>query len=409
MLLVACILIGAIITLDQRAMKRGQIGIWETITGVRPARTASDVETAVEIVTGALGIGRDAIRQIGYTTIKARDNERLRHIVYYIDDETQFKALTSKFEDRLKKQGVRTHNRHLIKQPREMILSFYVGTYGTRTHKYDFHYFIQGTPTPAPIPDQWDRSNHSGTTDDAPQNPSATAPANPVQSGAASGDPRIALIFDDFGGNLDIARRFLDELDVPVTLAVIPYQNHSAEIVEMTRNAGQTAFLHMPMEPLEPSAMGTQSDIFLTTAMDDDTLRSRTRKMLSDYRGVQGVNNHTGSRLTMDRHRMRIVLREIQKAGLYFIDSRTIADTVAEDVARELGLPVASRNIFLDQGYHGGDVSENLQRLADEARKHGTAIGIGHAIDSTLDQLKDALMDIQADGIEIVPVKTLVH
>jgi len=224
-----------------------------------------------------------------------------------------------------------------------------------------------------------------------------------------SGEGRIALIFDDFGRDLDIARRFLDELDVPVTLAVIPYQEHSGEIIRMTREAGQTAFLHMPMEPLDAGAMGTQAGIFLTSAMDDTTLRTRTREMLADFQGVQGVNNHTGSRLTMDRPRMHIILSEIKKSGLWFVDSRTIADTVAEEVARELGIPTASRNVFIDQGTKGGDVAENLKRLANDARKNGSAIGIGHAIPGTLDQLKDALIDLQVEGIEIVPIHSLLH
>jgi len=131
--------------------------------------------------------------------------------------------------------------------------------------------------------------------------------------------------------------------------------------------------------------------------------------MLADFQGVQGVNNHTGSRLTMDRPRMHIILSEIKKSGLWFVDSRTIADTVAEEVARELGIPTASRNVFIDQGTKGGDVAENLKRLANDARKNGSAIGIGHAIPGTLDQLKDALIDLQVEGIEIVPIHSLLH
>ncbi|MBN1297440.1 divergent polysaccharide deacetylase family protein [bacterium] len=396
MLLVALILIGIIITLDHRAMKRGQIGLWETISGIRPARTAVDVESMIAAQCESYGLGKDAVRRIGYTTIEARENERLRHIVYHVSDAETFRSLTETFEDRVRRAGVRVHNRHLMKQPREWIMSFYAGTYATRTHKIDFQYFLQGTPTPVPVPTGFPI-------------PAATQSATEQSVGRTG--PRIALIFDDFGRDTAIAQRFLRELDVPVTLAVIPYQEASREIVSMIRQAKQTAFLHMPMEPLDASAMGNLAAHYLTVSMDDAALRSNTRRMLDDYPGITGVNNHTGSKLTRDRRAMTAVLKAIRDSDrdLIFIDSRTIADTVAETVARELDIPTASRNVFLDQGTNGGDVATNMERLLKTAEEKGQAIGIGHAIGSTLDQVRAAIPEIHRRGIRIVPVNDLVH
>ena len=72
---------------------------------------------------------------------------------------------------------------------------------------------------------------------------------------------------------------------------------------------------------------------------------------------VIGVNNHMGSFLTQDRKAMAVVLGEIKRKGLFFVDSRTTSKTVAYDVARKLGLKSAMRDVFLD------DIEDEKGRL----------------------------------------------
>ncbi len=397
--LIILILSAVIVILDQRAMKKGHVGLWESVTGIRPAVTLQDVEKSCSETLDEFGIPRNRMVREGWTTIKNRDNERLRHLIYTVPDNDTFQRLTARFEDRAGQNGVTVHNRHVMRQPREWILSYYVGTHGERTHKYDFHYYLEGTPTPAPLPPRLQTPAPGDGTADETGTPPVPAVAN----------PKIAMIFDDFGSDLGIAERFLTEMQVPFTIAVLPYQEHSAEIIAMTGKAGQTSFLHMPMEPLDADAMGNLAEYYLLTSMDDETLRSKTRAMLQDFNGVSGVNNHTGSRMSADRRAMDIVLSEIKKRNLIFVDSRTTVDTVAESIAREMGIPAGARQVFLDQGYNGGDVTANMLKLAGIAREKGFAIGIGHAIDATLNDVKNVLPQIQESGVSIVPVRSLVN
>lgn len=379
-------------------MKKGHVGLWESITGIRPAVTAGDVAQACTITLEEFGITDQNLIREGWTTMKNRNNERLQHLIFRVPDTETFQFLTARFEDSAGNNGVTVHNRHVIRKPHEWVLSYYVGTHGQRTHKYDFVYNPEGTPTPAPIP------THMKPTADEPDRKDMDASDNELND-----KPRIALIFDDFGADEDIARRFLDELDIPITLAVIPYQKHSADIIKLTRQSGQTPFLHMPMEPLNSDAMGNLSEYYLLTSMENEELITRTRKMLVDYDGVAGVNNHTGSRMTADSRAMETVLKEIRDRKLIFVDSRTTADTVAEMTARSLGIPTASRQVFIDQGYNAGDVTSSMLELADIARKKGSAIGIGHAIPSTLDDVKAILPKLLDSGVRVVPIRSLTN
>jgi len=394
LILIAFILVGSIIILDQKAMKKGQIGLLESFTGVRPARTIADVENQTIKVLNDFGIGSDSLRRKGFTSLTARTDKKLRHLIYYVSDEKIFKQLISEFEDRESENGVRVHNRHVIKQPRKWIVTFYLGTHSARMIKLDIHYFLTGTPTPIPIPEKYLNQ---------------ITPTPTVVTTKKNNLPRVCLVFDDFGQSTSLAKRFLEELDIPLTLAVIPYQPHSKEVIQIIRKYHQTALLHMPMEPQNPDAMGTEKNIFLTTTMDDATLHEKTRKMLDDYKNVHGVNNHTGSKMTSNRHCMKIVLSEIKRKHLFFLDSRTIASTIAEDLAREMGIATESRDIFIDQGFNGGDVKAKMAELITKAEKNGYAIGIGHAIDRTLEQVKEALSELQTEKVEFVSIQSLIH
>ena len=219
--------------------------------------------------------------------------------------------------------------------------------------------------------------------------------------------PRIAICIDDFGADLEIAHRFLDKLDHLITFAVIPRLKYSNLIIREVGASRHDTFLHLPMEPMDSAEMGSAADTFLTTSMSDDILEKFLLKLLDEIPPVNGVNNHMGSKFTSDAHRMRTVLRLFKKRNLPFLDSRTTAKTVAADVAVEIGLPHVSRAVFLDQGYKGGDVSANLDKLVAIARKRGFSVGIGHARKETLEVLLKRLPEIERDGVRIVRVVDL--
>jgi hypothetical protein len=95
--------------------------------------------------------------------------------------------------------------------------------------------------------------------------------------------------------------------------------------------------------------------------------------------------------------------------GLYFVDSRTDVRTVARDLAREAGLANAQRDVFLDNQQDRDYVRGQLRRLIGKARRHGTAIGIGHPYPETLAVLAEELPALAGQGIQLVPVSRLVE
>ena len=74
--------------------------------------------------------------------------------------------------------------------------------------------------------------------------------------------------------------------------------------------------LHLPME-----AHGHKGEPGVNVLALKDShhiLRERMARMLGAFDGYIGVNNHMGSRFTRDAGRMKIVLTELRRRGLFF-------------------------------------------------------------------------------------------
>ncbi|NCO53024.1 MAG: divergent polysaccharide deacetylase family protein, partial [Deltaproteobacteria bacterium] len=124
--------------------------------------------------------------------------------------------------------------------------------------------------------------------------------------------------------------------------------------------------------------------------------------------GAIGGNNHMGSRFTANREAMRRVLTAMKNAGLFFIDSRTIADSVAFDEARRMQLPTAERSIFLDHHSDVAYVSAQLHKLITLAEDKGFAIAICHPRPETFAALEQNQPWLQAQKVRFVKASQLV-
>jgi uncharacterized protein len=218
--------------------------------------------------------------------------------------------------------------------------------------------------------------------------------------------PRAAIIIDDLGNDLRIARE-LGSLGAPLAFAVMPARPFSKEVAELGSLLGNEVLVHLPMEAESGDEFGA-ADVLRIDA-DRDAIVGTVDRQLAAIPHAIGVNNHMGSRFTADPERMRWVLERVQHAGLFFIDSRTTAHSVGCEVAASLALPCAQRSVFLDAVDDEAAVRAQLDTLLALARTRGDVIAIGHPRPATVAALRATLADFAAAGIDIVPVSALVN
>lgn len=218
---------------------------------------------------------------------------------------------------------------------------------------------------------------------------------------------RIAIVIDDLGQDRQVAMDFLN-LDGSLSFAVFPFAPHSREIAREASKQGRDVLLHLPMEPKGNPGQDPGRGRLLTS-MEKAELLARLEESLSAVPYVKGVNNHMGSKFTEDPELMRYVLEDIQKRGLFFLDSRTTPRTVGFRVARELGVRTGQRNVFLDNERDVAKIKARISELIDLSLKNGRAIGIGHPHRETIQAIREALPSLRENGVELVPVSSLLE
>ena len=112
--------------------------------------------------------------------------------------------------------------------------------------------------------------------------------------------------------------------------------------------------------------------------MSDVKILELLRKDIAAVPGVTGVNNHMGSLFTQDERRMRVVLKELRKQNLFFLDSLTSSRSRVRSAAEKEGLAYIRRNIFLDNEQEQAAILQQLKKAQALAQKKGSCIAIGH-------------------------------
>lgn len=202
--------------------------------------------------------------------------------------------------------------------------------------------------------------------------------------------PSVAIIIDDLGYD----PFFIDAInsaDFPLNLSILPETPYTEYIVRGAREKGFETLLHLPMEPKNFPLVNPGSGVLLT-GMRDDEIRKLLNRNIDRVKGIKGINNHMGSLFTEKTEKMRVVLEELKSRGLYFIDSRTTAETVAYKMAKDMGIPAGERKVFLDNELNYSDMRLQMGRLIGIARDKGSAIGIAHPHERTLNFLQKNIL-----------------
>ena len=220
-------------------------------------------------------------------------------------------------------------------------------------------------------------------------------------------EPLVAIIIDDLGADPAMMQEFLD-LQLNFTAAVLPNVPHARVVAELAHANGREVLLHIPMEPRDyPTAdPGEQA---LMVDLSTTEVQHRLRGHLQTVPWVVGANNHMGSRFTESREGMRGVLHILKDQGLFFVDSRTTADSVAIAEAERMEIAHAERDLFLDNDINEEAIRRQIRKLLEIAREQGSAIGICHPHLETYAALKKEAPGFAAAGVKLVAVSTLLR
>ncbi len=215
--------------------------------------------------------------------------------------------------------------------------------------------------------------------------------------------PMIAIVIDDMG--ISVSRtRDIASLKYPINASFLTYAKNLKGQISLAKASGQEIMAHLPMEP---QVMQNFTPTMLTTKMNDEELLFTLRNMLEAIPEAKHVNNHMGSRITEDKHRMAVVMKELAARKIGFLDSKTTPHSAAPEQARRFGIDLTMRNVFLDNKDDFDYITKQLKQTEEIASKRGYAIAIGHPKAQTYQALKAWLPTVKDKGFRLVKISEL--
>ena len=218
--------------------------------------------------------------------------------------------------------------------------------------------------------------------------------------------PLVAIIMDDMGRDLAEFKSLID-LSLAITPAILPQTAFATRGAKALREGKHEYMIHLPMEPKRYPAISPGPEALLLS-LSPKQLKERVQTYIQKVPGAIGGNNHMGSAFTSDRAAMHTVLAELKSAGLFFVDSRTIANSVAFDEARQMGMRTAQRNIFLDNEENVAYISRQLRKMVEIAAEKGAVIAICHPYPQTFQALRQSEDWLRQQGVDFVLASRLV-
>ncbi|MCK9490862.1 MAG: divergent polysaccharide deacetylase family protein [Sulfurimonas sp.] len=196
--------------------------------------------------------------------------------------------------------------------------------------------------------------------------------------------PKLAIIIDDVSVSSHV--RAIKSLNLPLTMSFLPpskFRPNSAKLA-------QKESIYMVHLPMEAQSFSAEEPMTLRISDSDAKIQSRIRSIKEAFPRVSYINNHTGSKFTSDEMAMNRLIYALKAQNIYFIDSRTTAETKAPKVMKNFGLEYVARDVFLDHDLDKESVKEQIKKAIKVAKTHGTAIAIGHPHANTLMALKES-------------------
>jgi polysaccharide deacetylase 2 family uncharacterized protein YibQ len=225
-----------------------------------------------------------------------------------------------------------------------------------------------------------------------------TVSANAVHSDA----PKIAIILGGMGLNDKLTARADRDLPGDITFAFAPYGPNLQDQVNKAREQGHEILLQLPLEPVGFPASDPGPKTLLADA-DEPTNIQNLQWHMSRFTGYAGVVNYMGGRFMAAPTAVKPMLTELKKRGLYFIEDGSLPLSSTDDVAQAVHQQVRHADVVIDAAPDAQSITDALNKLEEQARSQGFAMGTGSGLAVTVDTVRDWARAARDRGIILVP------
>ena len=214
---------------------------------------------------------------------------------------------------------------------------------------------------------------------------------------------KLVIIIDDIGNNKN-NQAFL-KLPKNVIFSILPFTPFSKSLARAAHQQHREVLLHIPMQAHSHNHLLGKGA--LIEEMDKQTLQQQLIDSLKVIPHAVGANNHMGSQLTENQTAMQWTMELLYQQGLFFVDSFTSANSVAQVAALNAGLPAMRRHIFLDNVRTQAAMEKQFKAAIEHSLHSPYTILIAHPYPETLQYLSQRLALPEQD-YQLVPLRQLI-
>ncbi|MBS4274790.1 divergent polysaccharide deacetylase family protein [Campylobacter vulpis] len=195
--------------------------------------------------------------------------------------------------------------------------------------------------------------------------------------------PKLAIIIDDMAN--EEQTRSLKALNLKLNPSFFPSHTLHPNTPKLA-NEFEFYMVHLPLK-----ALSFQNKMPVLSPEDSkEEIEKTIAKIKDEFKDLKFINNHTGSLFTSDERAMRKLYKVLDKYHLSFVDSKTIHNSQAPKIAKEMGKIYIQRDVFLDNEDNVIYIKNQLLSAVNLAKKRGYAIAIGHPKKNTFKALKES-------------------
>lgn len=203
--------------------------------------------------------------------------------------------------------------------------------------------------------------------------------------------PKLAIIIDDMANASQV--RGLKALNLKLNPSFFPPDKNHSETPKLALKF-DFYMVHLPLAAINYNKPEIDT---LNPNDSKERIFKKIKQIKKDFKDLRYINNHTGSLFTSNEEAMRKLYEALKNQNIFFVDSKTIGNSKANKIAKELSMPYIQRDVFLDNEDDVNYVKKQLQSAVKLAQKKGFVIAIGHPRKNTfkaLEQSKDLLKGV---------------
>jgi polysaccharide deacetylase 2 family uncharacterized protein YibQ len=218
----------------------------------------------------------------------------------------------------------------------------------------------------------------------------------------------IAIVMAGLGLSKTQTLAAIQQLPGAVTLSFAPYARDLGDWIAQSRAAGHEVLLELPMEPYDYPENDPGPHTLLTSLSTPDNI-DRLNWLLGRFPGYVGVTNFMGAKFTANEQKLLPIIQILKERGLLYLDAKADRNSVAARIAKELNVPIATNNRFIDREASRVSIDARLFELERISKSVGVSVGMAFPFPVTVERLAIWIATLEKKGIVLAPVSAIAN